>query len=55
MPSLEGRALSAHPMTGDVALIHSYVYDKYMRDGAICEEGSVTVKLRSRRAADGGG
>jgi len=57
-------------MTGDIALIHSYVYDKYVRDGAflvdlvwwietldgeIYEEGGATVELPSRRAAGGGG
>ncbi|MCC7460929.1 MAG: MaoC family dehydratase [Gammaproteobacteria bacterium] len=70
VPSLKGREVTAHPMTGDVALIHSYVYDKYVRDGAflvdlawwietidgqIYEEGGATVELPSRRAAGGGG
>lgn len=65
VPSLKGRAVTAHPMTGDVALVHSYVYDKYVRDGAffvdlawwietldgqIYEEGGATVELPSRRA-----
>ena len=65
VPALKVRVVTTHPVTSDVALIHSYVYDKYVRDGAfyvdlawwietidgqIYEEGGATVELPSRRA-----
>ena len=64
VPFLKDRHVATHPMTGDVAIVHSYVYDKYVRDGAfmvdlawwienidgvIMEEGGATVRLPSRR------
>jgi len=65
VPSLAGRYADAHGLTRDLALVKSYVYDKYVRDGGffveltwwietiegdIWLEGDATVKLPSRRA-----
>jgi acyl dehydratase len=66
VPSLEGRAYAnAHGLTRDMAIVKSYVYDKYVRDleffvdlawwiesieGDIWLEGGATVKLPSTRA-----
>ncbi len=61
---MKGRTGTAHGLTGDLALVKSYVYDKYHCDGAffaelawwietidgdIWLEGAATVKLPSRR------
>lgn len=64
VPHMKGRTGTAHGLTGDLALVKSYVYDKYHCDGAffaelawwietidgdIWLEGAATVKLPSRR------
>lgn len=66
VPHMAGRFVDAHGLTQDVALVRSYVYDKYVRngeflvdlvwwvetlDGDIWEEGGATVRLPSREAA----
>jgi hypothetical protein len=33
IPHMKGRHVLAHGLTGDLALVKSYVYDKYFRDG----------------------
>lgn len=63
VPELEGRRPMDHAMLGDVAIIHSYVYNKFARngkhyvdlafwmetiDGVITEEGQATVLLPSK-------
>ena len=62
VPELNGKRPMDHGMVGDVAIIHSYVYDKFTRngkyyadlafwmetiDGVIIEEGQATVLLPS--------
>lgn len=64
IPFMKGKHVMAHGLTGDLALVKSYVYDKYVRDGAFLVElgwwietiegdiwlaGGATVKLPSRR------
>ena len=64
VPSMRGRYADAHGLTRDLALVKSYVYDKFVRDGEffvdlawwieaitgeIWLEGAATVKLPSRR------
>jgi len=66
VPFLAGRHCMAHGLTGDLAIVKSYVYDKRVRDGEflvelawwietiegeIWTEGGATVKLPSARAA----
>jgi hypothetical protein len=68
VPAMAGRFASAHGLTGDLALVKSYVYDKYVKDGEflvdlawwietidgdIWLEGGATVKVPSKRAANG--
>jgi hypothetical protein len=63
VPKMKGKYVSAHGLTGDLAIVKSYVYDKYVRDGEffvelgwwvetiegdIWEEGGATVKLPSK-------
>ncbi|WDS35041.1 hypothetical protein [Pseudoxanthomonas sp.] len=71
VPFLKGRDVDAHGLTGDVAIVRSYVYDKYFRDGQpyvelawwvetidghIWTAGGATVRLPSKRVAqDKGG
>jgi hypothetical protein len=65
VPSMKGKTVNAHGLTGDLAIVKSYVYDKYVRDGEfyvdlawwvesidgyIWEAGGVTVKLPSKNA-----
>jgi hypothetical protein len=64
VPNMKGKHVNAHGLTGDVAIVKSYVYDKYVRDGDflvelawwietidgdIWEEGGATIKLPSKR------
>ncbi|NTV90562.1 MAG: MaoC family dehydratase [Clostridiales bacterium] len=64
VPYMKGRQVMAHGLTGDLALVKSYVYDKYACDGEFFAElawwietiegdiwlaGGATVKLPSRR------
>ena len=64
VPFMSGRYALAHGLTGDLALVKSYVYDRYVRDaeflvdlawwietieGDIWLEGGATVRLPSRR------
>lgn len=64
VPGMEGSHVNAHGLTGDVAIVKSYVYDKYVQDGEffvdlawwietidgyIYEEGGATVRLPSKR------
>jgi hypothetical protein len=64
VPHLRGRYAEAHGLTRDLALVKSYVYDKYVRDGQflvelawwieavtgeIWLEGGTTVRLPSKR------
>jgi acyl dehydratase len=66
IPSMKGKHALAHGLTGDLALVKSYVYDKYLRDGEplvelgwwietiegdIWLEGGATVRLPSKRAS----
>ena len=66
VPFMAGKHALAHGLTGDLAVVKSYVYDKYVRDGEffvdlawwietiegdIWLEGGATVKLPSARAA----
>jgi hypothetical protein len=66
IPYMKGKHALAHGLTGDLALVKSYVYDKYFRDGEplvelgwwietiegdIWLEGGATVKLPSKRAS----
>lgn len=63
VPGMKRRHLTAHGLTTDLAIVKSYVYDKYMRDGEyfvelawwiesidnyLWEEGAATVKLPSK-------
>lgn len=66
VPTLKGRAYAnAHGLTRDLAIVKSYVYDKYFRDleflvelawwvetieGDIWLEGGATIRLPSKRA-----
>ena len=65
VPHMKGKTCTVHGLTGDLALVKSYVYDKYHCDGAFFAElawwietiegdiwltGGATVKLPSRRA-----
>ncbi|OFW56671.1 MAG: hypothetical protein A2133_05995 [Actinobacteria bacterium RBG_16_64_13] len=65
VPHMRGKTCTVHGLTGDLALVKSYVYDKYHCDGAFYVElawwietiegdiwlnGGATVKLPSRRA-----
>jgi hypothetical protein len=64
VPYMKGMHVLAHGLTGDLALVKSYVYDKYFRDGEpfveliwwietiegdIWLEGGATVKLPSKK------
>ncbi len=64
VPHMRGRDADAHGLTRDLALVKSYVYDKYVRDGEFLVElswwieavtghvwltGGATVKLPSKR------
>ncbi len=64
IPKMKGRFVTAHGLTGDLAIVKSYVYDKYVRDdqfmvelgwwvesidGYIWEEGGATVRLPSKK------
>jgi hypothetical protein len=66
VPPMKGERPLAHGLTGDLALVKSYVYDKYFRDGVPFVElgwwietiegdlwlaGGATVKLPSKRAS----
>jgi hypothetical protein len=66
VPFMAGKHALAHGLTGDLAVVKSYVYDKSVRDGEflvdlawwietiesdIWQEGGATVKLPSARAA----
>jgi hypothetical protein len=59
------RVVNAHGLTNDMAIVYSYIEDKYVRDGEffveliwwvediegnIWEEGGATVKLPSKNA-----
>lgn len=65
VPKMQGKNVDAHGMTGDLAIVKSYVYDKFVRngeffvdvawwvetiDGYIWEEGAATIRLPSRAA-----
>ncbi len=65
IPKMKGKFVTAHGLTGDLAIVKSYVYDKYVRDGQfmvelgwwvetidgyIWEEGGATVRLPSKKA-----
>lgn len=65
MPDVRGREITTHGLTGDVAIVKSYVYDQYVRDGVflvdlgwwiediedeIWAAGAATVALPSRLA-----
>ena len=65
IPKLKGKFVNTHGLTTDIALIKSYVYDKYVRndecfvelvwlieniEGYIWTEGAATVKLPSKNA-----
>ena len=64
VPKMKDKHVNSHGLTGDVAIVKSYVYDKYVRDGEflvelvwwiesiegdIWEEGGATVRLPSKR------
>lgn len=64
VPGMEDREVSVHGLSGDLAVVKSYVYDKYVRDGEFFVElawwienierdiwlaGGATVRLPSRR------
>lgn len=64
VPDMKERHVDAHGLTGDVAIVKSHVYDKYVRDGEffvelawwietidgyIYEEGGATVRLPSKK------
>jgi hypothetical protein len=66
VPKMKGKHVNAHGLTSDVAIVKSYVYDKYVRDGnflvelawwietidgEIWQEGGATIKLPSKRLA----
>lgn len=63
VPKMTGRHVTAHGLTGDLAIVKSYVYNKYVHDGEffvelawwietidgyVWEEGASTVKLPSK-------
>lgn len=63
VPSMKGKHLNAHGMTRDLAIVKSYVYDKYQKegenfveltwwietiDGYIFEAGGATIRLPSK-------
>lgn len=65
VPFLKGKEVNAHPLTNDLFIVKSYVYDKYFGDGVgyadlawwietidgyIIYEGGATVRLPSRQA-----
>ena len=65
VPKMKGKFVTAHGLTGDLAIVKSCVYDKYVRDdqflvelgwwvetidGYLWEEGGATVKLPSKWA-----
>jgi len=65
VPKMKGKHVSTHGLTGDLAIVESYVYDKYVRDNEflvdlvwwvetiesdIWEEGGATIKLPSKNA-----
>lgn len=65
VPHMQGKTCTVHGLTGDLALVKSYVYDKYVSDGLFFAElawwietiegdiwltGGATVRLPSRRA-----
>jgi hypothetical protein len=67
VPSMRGKAVQTHGMTGDIALVKSEIVGKRLRngehlvdlvwwieaiDGAIWEQGMATVRLPSRQAGD---
>jgi hypothetical protein len=64
-PTIKGKHVLARGLTGDLALVESYVYDEYFRDGEPLVElgrwigttegdiwlaGGATVRLASKRA-----
>jgi len=64
VPYMDGKQVLAHGLTGDLAIVKSYVYDKYVRDGEFMVDlawwietidgdiwlaGGATVKLPSQR------
>lgn len=64
VPKMKGKFVTAHGLTGDLAIVKSCVYNKYVRDGEflvelgwwvetidgyIWEEGGATVKLPSKK------
>jgi hypothetical protein len=64
VPKMKGKHVSTHGLTKDVAIVKSYVYNKYVQDGEffvdlawwiesiegdIWEEGGATVKLPSKK------
>jgi hypothetical protein len=66
IPYMKGKHALAHGLTGDLALVKSYVYDKYFRDGEPLVElgwwietiegdiwlaGGATVRLPSKKAS----
>jgi hypothetical protein len=63
VPHMKGRYVDTHGLTGDIAIVKSYVYDKFSRDGEffvdlvwrietiegdIFAEGGATVRLPSK-------
>lgn len=67
VPFMAGKHCLAHGLTGDLAIVKSYVYDKYVRDRDFCVdlawwietiegdiwlEGGATINLPSLRAAE---
>lgn len=65
VPHMKGRVANIHGLTGDLALVKSYVYDKYVCNGLFCAElawwietiegdiwlaGGATAKLPSKNA-----
>jgi hypothetical protein len=65
VPKMKGKFVSTHPLIGDLAIVKSFVYDKYVRDsefyvdlvwwietitGEIYEEGGATIRLPSKSA-----
>jgi hypothetical protein len=65
VPYMKGKSVNAHGLTNDLAIVKSYVYDKYFKDGDyyvdlawwvesidgyIWEAGGATVKLPSKNA-----
>jgi hypothetical protein len=65
IPEMKGKHVMTHGLTGDLAIVKSYVYNKYVCDGEfmvelawwietidgiIWEEGGATVRLPSKKA-----